>query len=418
MAKFSQGFLRGISDFGRMDPNEPRRRLAEAAPQYQQIGTTDPLARRVGSLFSNLGVDTSYMQTGEERAQAAMDEAGKGQFASPEGRMIALLEAQLPTLRPQAQMETLGKIGELKAIEKEKIKNLSLEEKAVVQERGKQALSKFSTARGMDLTTPKAREGFFRIANTYNIPTDEAVAIYESLADSGDPREDIVVIGNRAFNKRTQEFISPEKAVELLPLNQLKDLFTEESIGKYVKTGKREDLLTITTEMDEEEQDKLVSAIQAVDNTLDTADKALGITEEYWAGTYPLAQFVPLTSANELKTYVTSLQSNLAFDRLQKMRDQSKTGGALGQVSNIELDLLKSSVSALSPESRNFEEQLKTVKKSYEDFKRALLGQEPIGSNYFRDPETDILYYKTNNEFIDLNERARQAGLQGGLGVK
>jgi len=418
MAKFSQGFLRGISDFGRMDPNEPRRRLAEAAPQYQQIGTTDPLARRVGSLFSNLGVDTSYMQTGEERAQAAMDEAGKGQFASPEGRMIALLEAQLPTLRPQAQMETLGKIGELKAIEKEKIKNLSLEEKAIVQERGKQALSKFSTARGMDLTTPKAREGFFRIANTYNIPTDEAVAIYESLADSGDPREDIVVIGNRAFNKRTQEFISPEKAVELLPLNQLKDLFTEESIGKYVKTGKREDLLTITTEMDEEEQDKLVSAIQAVDNTLATADKALGITEEYWAGTYPLAQFVPLTSANELKTYVTSLQSNLAFDRLQKMRDQSKTGGALGQVSNIELDLLKSSVSALSPESRNFEEQLKTVKKSYEDFKRALLGQEPIGSNYFRDPETDILYYKTNNEFIDLNERARQAGLQGGLGVK
>ena len=418
MAKFSQGFLRGISDFGRMDPNEPRRRLAEAAPQYQQMGTTDPLARRVGSLFGNLGVDTSYMQTGEERAQAAMDEAGKGQFASPEGRMIALLEAQLPTLRPQAQMETLGKIGELKAIEKEKIKNLSLEEKAVVQERGKQALSKFSTARGMDLTTPKAREGFFRIANTYNIPTDEAVAIYESLADSGDPREDIVVIGNRAFNKRTQEFISPEKAVELLPLNQLKDLFTEESIGKYVKTGKREDLLTITTEMDEEEQDKLVSAIQAVDNTLDTADKALGITEEYWAGTYPLAQFVPLTSANELKTYVTSLQSNLAFDRLQKMRDQSKTGGALGQVSNIELDLLKSSVSALSPESRNFEEQLKTVKKSYEDFKRALLGQEPIGSNYFRDPETDILYYKTNNEFIDLNERARQAGLQGGLGVK
>ena len=64
MAKFSQGFLRGISDFGRMDPNEPRRRLAEAAPQYQQMGTTDPLARRVGSLFGNLGVDTSYMQTG------------------------------------------------------------------------------------------------------------------------------------------------------------------------------------------------------------------------------------------------------------------------------------------------------------------------------------------------------------------
>ena len=121
MAKFSQGFLRGISDFGRMDPNEPKRQLAEAAPQYKQMGTTDPLARRVGSLFSNLGVDTSYMQTGEERAQAAMAEAGKGQFASPEGRMIALLEAQLPTLRPQAQIETVDKIRQLRAIEQTKL---------------------------------------------------------------------------------------------------------------------------------------------------------------------------------------------------------------------------------------------------------------------------------------------------------
>ena len=96
MAKFSQGFLSGISDFGKMDPSQPQRRLAQAAPQYKQMGTTDPLARRVGSLFGNLGVDTSYMQTGEERAGAAMAEAGKGQFASPEGRMIAMLEAQLP----------------------------------------------------------------------------------------------------------------------------------------------------------------------------------------------------------------------------------------------------------------------------------------------------------------------------------
>jgi hypothetical protein len=407
MAKFSQGFLSGISDFGKMDPSQPQRRLAQAAPQYKQMGTTDPLARRVGSLFGNLGVDTSYMQTGEERAGAAMAEAGKGQFASPEARMIALLKAQLPNLTPQAQMESMRQIGELTTIEQSRVKKAALEEEAIVQERGKQALSKFATARGIDLTTPEAREGFFRIANTYKIPTDEAVDIYDSLAESGDPREDIAIIGNRAFNTRTREFISPEEATQTLPLNQLKDVFTPASIASYVKSGDQNDLVSLAEEGNQE--DKLVSSLQVLDNTLETADKALGLTEEYWAGTYPLAQFVPMTAANELKSYVTTLQSNLAFDRLKKMRDNSKTGGALGQVSNIELDLLKSSVSALSPESRNFEEQLRTVKKSYENFKRGLLGQTPVGENYFHDTETDRLFYiDADDNYMDI----------GAMGVK
>ena len=116
MAKLAEGLFQNIRGFGRQDPTQPARRLAQASP-YKQMGTTDPLARRVGSLFGNLGVDTSYMQTGEERAGAAMTEAGKGQFESPEGRMIAMLEAQLPTLRPQAQMEAVDKIRQLRGIE-------------------------------------------------------------------------------------------------------------------------------------------------------------------------------------------------------------------------------------------------------------------------------------------------------------
>ena len=116
MAKLSESLFQSIRDFGKQDPTQPARRLAQASP-YKQMGTTDPLARRVGSLFGNLGVDTSYMQTGEERAGAAMTEAGKGQFESPEGRMIAMLEAQLPTLRPQAQMEAVDKIRQLRGIE-------------------------------------------------------------------------------------------------------------------------------------------------------------------------------------------------------------------------------------------------------------------------------------------------------------
>ena len=147
MAKLSESLFQSIRDFGKQDPASPARQLAQASP-YKQMGTTDPLARRVGSLFGNLGVDTNYMQTGEERAGAAMAEANKGQFESPEGRMIAMLKAQLPNLTPQAQIESMKQIGELTTIEQARVKSSALEEEAIVQERGKQALSKFSTARG------------------------------------------------------------------------------------------------------------------------------------------------------------------------------------------------------------------------------------------------------------------------------
>ena len=117
MAKFSESLFEGIRNFGKMSPTEGRRQAMQAAPQYKQVGTTDPLTRSMGNLFGSLGLDTSSLQTGEERAGAAMAEAGKGQFASPEARMKAMLTAQLPNLTPQAQIEVMGKIRELTAIE-------------------------------------------------------------------------------------------------------------------------------------------------------------------------------------------------------------------------------------------------------------------------------------------------------------
>lgn len=105
MARFSEGFLRGISDFGRMDPTQPARRLQQATPSvYQQMGTTDPLARRVGSLFSNLGVDTSYMQTAPERIAAET----KGlDLSTIEGQQQAI-QAELQYIQDPQARRALG----------------------------------------------------------------------------------------------------------------------------------------------------------------------------------------------------------------------------------------------------------------------------------------------------------------------
>ena len=53
------------------------------------------------------------------------------------------------------------------------------------------------------------------------------------------------------------------------------------------------------------------------------------------------------TAANDLRAAIDSITGNIAFDRLQKMREESPTGGALGAVSDTEMRLLASTIASL-----------------------------------------------------------------------
>lgn len=55
------------------------------------------------------------------------------------------------------------------------------------------------------------------------------------------------------------------------------------------------------------------------------------------------------TKAQQLDQVVTTLKSNIGFDRLQEMRNNSPTGGALGQVSEMENKLLQATAGNLDP---------------------------------------------------------------------
>ena len=69
--------------------------------------------------------------------------------------------------------------------------------------------------------------------------------------------------------------------------------------------------------------------------------------EEGGTGFSSLASWLPETAARNLLTEIDPLKANLAFNRLDEMRQASKTGGALGSVSAPELRLLESSVASL-----------------------------------------------------------------------
>jgi len=72
---------------------------------------------------------------------------------------------------------------------------------------------------------------------------------------------------------------------------------------------------------------------------------------------------LPATEARDFKAELDTLKANIAFGELTAMREASKTGGALGQVSERELALLTATRGALDPAQSpaNFRTQLKKV---------------------------------------------------------
>ena len=87
---------------------------------------------------------------------------------------------------------------------------------------------------------------------------------------------------------------------------------------------------------------------------------------------------IPGTPAYDTNAQIETVISSIGFDRLQKMRDESPTGGALGQVSERELAQLNASLGNLrqSQSRRAFKRNLANVKKHYLSATEAIRKQQ------------------------------------------
>lgn len=83
-------------------------------------------------------------------------------------------------------------------------------------------------------------------------------------------------------------------------------------------------------------------------NVITAIDDVLGQVDWGSAGTVAALKVVGGSEPANVGAILNTIQANSAFNRLQQMRDNSKTGGALGQVSERELDLLRDAEVALS----------------------------------------------------------------------
>lgn len=89
------------------------------------------------------------------------------------------------------------------------------------------------------------------------------------------------------------------------------------------------------------------SAVAQADSVLKEIGDAKGLVGWNTAGVGGVMSVLPATEARDLGAKLTTIKANLGFDRLQQMRDQSPTGGALGQVAVQELASLQATVASL-----------------------------------------------------------------------
>lgn len=126
------------------------------------------------------------------------------------------------------------------------------------------------------------------------------------------------------------------------------------------------------------------------------------------------------TQAKTLDKLTTTIKANIGFDRLQRMRDESPTGGALGQVAVQELEALQSTLGSLdtSLDDKELVKNLKrldgqyrsTMKRVYDaairDQERGLVnkntGRVVSPTDYFTQSDIDMLTGKAGASNEDL----------------
>lgn len=132
--------------------------------------------------------------------------------------------------------------------------------------------------------------------------------------------------------------------------------------------------------MSDYQSERATRTVQSVDELMKKADENPGIFGR--SAIAPIPGFLRSDDFRNFAAELDTLKASIAFGELTAMREASKTGGALGQVSNIELGLLESALGALrmdqSPE--NFKQQLQKVKDSIERWRNASSGMSASGT--------------------------------------
>ena len=126
-------------------------------------------------------------------------------------------------------------------------------------------------------------------------------------------------------------------------------------------------------------EQRKAAAVGAAENVLSAVSDARKLVGINTAGVGSSLAAIPGTDARDLQSKLETIKANLGFDRLQQMREQSPTGGALGAVAVQELTALQSTVASLDQgQSRaELKKSLEKIERHYNNWLETTQGNAP-----------------------------------------
>lgn len=186
----------------------------------------------------------------------------------------------------------------------------------------------------------------------YAQPAGEGVIFRDPTAPAQERRAEEDQALQRAADARAEEQL--RLAQEAAARNAANDAIAREEKAVTIddKRTERERLDRAQGSGISDSLEQIRNVIQAARDARTMAASGAGIGS--WEGSQGFRDSTALSiigansASNDMEALLNTIGSNTAFDRLQKMRDESPTGGALGAVSEIELRLLRDSIASLS----------------------------------------------------------------------
>lgn len=98
------------------------------------------------------------------------------------------------------------------------------------------------------------------------------------------------------------------------------------------------------------------------------------------------------TGALDVDELGKTIRANIGFDRLQRMRDESPTGGALGQVAIQELEALQASLGSLNT-SQGADQLIRNLERLEDQYRKSMkrILDTEGGDKYFNQGEVDLI---------------------------
>lgn len=178
---------------------------------------------------------------------------------------------------------------------------------------------------------------------------------------------------------------SPQPVGQLTPEQQIAQEAERAAAIETAKTEARAEAEAETPEAiaaKELEKQRAIEQIDTFDSTITEIDQAIEQAEGFTTTGIPgaITGWIPGSPAFDLDRTILTIKANIGFDRLQRMRELSPTGGALGSVANQELEALQATIASLDPNQGEDQliRNLKKVKGHYEKWREAVAKDKGI----------------------------------------